>query len=329
MSIHIISFTRKGTETSLEIKNKLETEESLFLYAKYDSFLPEEFGEVELVDKGLHEWTYDLMKKKEAIIFVGALGLAVRLIAEGIKDKLSDSAVLVVDELGKNVIPVLSGHVGGSNELAVKIAMAIGAYPVITTASDLENVFAIDMFAKERGLSIVNKDGIAKVTADALRDKCIRLSIEDFPPKDGDVVIASDSKYLHSGRLNLCPKEYAVGIGCRRGTDFEQLKEFYLRTLREQGIATMAVGAIGSIDLKEDEECLVKLSCEYNLPFITFSKDIMLQAKGSFEESEFVSQTTGVGNVCERAAMLLTENTGSIVLKKKCENGMTIAIARR
>ena len=100
-------------------------------------------------------------REGEALVFIGAAGIAVRMIAPFVKDKLTDPPVIVIDEFGENVIPVLSGHIGGANGLALEIAASIGARPVITTATDLNDAFSVDLFAKENGLKIANRDGIA------------------------------------------------------------------------------------------------------------------------------------------------------------------------
>lgn len=324
--INIISFTRKGLEVAEKVKEVVPAR----VYSKCQSISETESmnKQVMLVEESIGEWTRKMQRKKDPILFVGAMGIAVRAISGGIEDKLSDAPVLVMDELGQYIIPVLAGHVGGANELAVKIANLLGAIPVITTATDVEGAFAVDLWAKENGLGIYNREGIAKVSAKALEGKAIRLSIENFPPKNTDVVVSSDLTYLHQGKILLCPKTYGVGIGCRKETDSDMLEEFVLRTLMEEGISIHEVGAFASIDLKREEEALVRLGKTYHIPFITFTTELLSKAKGEYEESAFVEKTTGVGNVCERAAMLLTGNSGDIVVKKRAENGMTIAVAR-
>lgn len=108
------------------------------------------------------------------MIFIGACGIAVRAIASSVNNKLKDSPVIVIDELGQFVIPILSGHVGGANELAILLAALMNATPVITTATDINNKFAVDVFAKKCRLAIVNKDGIAGVSSKVLAGKWLR-----------------------------------------------------------------------------------------------------------------------------------------------------------
>lgn len=329
----------KGAESAGGIKPEYKTEVmaegfrceySFELYAKYEGFDSNKYTRIKPVTESLNAWTLSMQKNKYALIFISAMGIAVRAIAGGLESKLSDSPVVVVDELGLHAIPVVSGHVGGANELAIFISNSIGAVPVITTATDIEEAFSVDLFAKENGLRIHNKDGIKKVSAKALEGKPIRLCIENYPPKKADIIVSGDEKYKamkDECDILLCPKKYAVGIGCRRGTEFEDLKAFFEKVLTINGIKPDEVGAIASIDLKADEEGIIELGRFYRIPFITYTSELLEKAAGDFTESDFVKEKTGVGNVCERAAVLLTGNRGVILQDKYSENGMTLAIA--
>lgn len=325
----VIAFTKKGMELSRNIKELAQSSDYAFdLYAKFDGFNKELNPDISYVDERVSQWAYDMQEKKTALVFVSAMGIAVRAIAKGLENKLTDAPVIVIDELGMNVIPVVGGHVGGANEMALYLASVMKANPVITTATDLEGSFSVDLFAKENGLAIFNKDGIAKVSAKALTGKAVRLSIENYPPEYSDIVVSDDKRMASVCDILLCPKKYAVGIGCKKGTDFESLNSLFINVLKNNSIDINDVGAIASIDLKADEDGLIELSRFYKIPFITYTKEILNKAKGDYEESEFVLEKTGVGNVCERAAMVLTGNRGTIVQKKYAEDGMTIAIAK-
>ena len=139
----VISFTEKGAELAEKIK-RLSKEQQL------PSEIHTYHGRKQV--ENLNAWTKEQFSLRNAIIFIGACGIAVRTIAPFLKDKLTDSPVLVLDEAGNYVIPLLSGHVGGANEIALLLAELLGAVPVITTATDINNAFAIDVFAKKHDL---------------------------------------------------------------------------------------------------------------------------------------------------------------------------------
>ena len=179
MKLSIISFTQNGRVLSKKIA-KLLDEMEYTLYTKYKACCQEE-QTVRFVTQSIGEWAEEQFAERkafqtsDALVFIGACGIAVRAIAPHITDKLHDSPVLVMDEKGEYVIPILSGHVGGANELAVSLAEKTGAKPVITTATDIHNQFAIDLFAKKNGLTIVNKDGIAKVSSKVIATVSLKL----------------------------------------------------------------------------------------------------------------------------------------------------------
>ena len=272
-------------------------------------------------------------RDREALVFIGAAGIAVRSVAPFVRDKLEDPPVLVMDELGRNVIPILSGHMGGANELALEIADAIGATPVITTATDLNGAFPADMFAKENGLAIENRDGIAKVSSSALEGRPVTVCIKDYPPAGhADVLIADreDPGVLKdAASIVLCPKTYAIGMGCRRGKPYEELRAFAESVLSENGIEMKHAGCITTIDIKKDEEGLRRLSQAWRMPLITFEAGLLEKAEGDFSHSDMVLEKTGVDNVCERAAVLAAGRGSRLVIRKTAEKGMTIAVAER
>lgn len=269
----------------------------------------------------------------EALVFIGAAGIAVRAIAPFVRDKLKDPPVIVMDENGEYVIPVLSGHVGGANSLAAEIAGLTGAHPVITTATDVSSAFSVDLFAKENGLRISNREGIARVSSSALEGKPVTICIKDYPPAEAvDVLITDDvqAKGLEdSAKIVLCPKRYAIGMGCRRGKSYEELRAFAEEVLRANDIDVDEAGCIATIDVKKDEEGLKRLSQAWRMPMITFEAGLLSKAEGEFGHSDTVLEKVGVDNVCERAAVLAAGAESRIIIKKTARDGMTIAVAER
>ena len=304
MKISVISFTEKGRLLAEQVFTDW-SEDEVLRYSRQQ--------EVE----HLKEWTMMQFQQKNALVFIGAVGIAVRTIAPFIQDKLTDSPVLCMDEAGQFVIPVLSGHVGGANELAERIAKRLGAIPVITTATDVNQTFAVDVFAQKNHLTIQNKEGIAKISTKVLRHEMV------------DIVISSELTELSHGILRLKPKEYILGIGCRKGKSYAELAEFIERWLLKLGLTTADILQIASIDLKQQEPGLVQWSNCNRVPFVTYSAAELQEAEGEFVTSQFVEEQTGVDNVCERAAMKAAGAEGTLILRKQAEHGMTLAVAKK
>lgn len=317
MRIKIIYFTDKGKALSEKLKTGL---------TEHDAVIVPKGAPLAIV-------CGDAFVDNEALVFVGAAGIAVRTIAPLVRDKLKDPPVIVIDENGSFVIPLLSGHVGGANSLALEVADIIGAQPVITTATDVSGAFSVDVFAKENELKIANRDGIAKVSSSALEGKPVTICIKDYPPEGPvDVLIADEeeAKVLKdSAKIVLCPKRYAIGIGCRRGKAFELLRAFAEEILVDNGIDINDAGCIATIDVKNDEEGLKRLSQAWRMPLITFEAGLLAKAEGDFSHSETVLEKVGVDNVCERAAVLAAGRGSQLIVKKTVRDGMTIAVAER
>ncbi len=321
MKLAAISFTPGGAKLIEYIRQKTEAlKEGFPLAVETYEERREDFVKVS-------DYVAHCFEENIPILFVCACGIAVRLIAPFLKDKLSDPAVIVMDETGSFIIPILSGHVGGANDLARMMESLTGATAVITTATDGNGTFAIDEFAADNRLTINNKGRIKAVSSKAIKGEPIRISVENFPPsKETDVVIAKENL---GNALWLSPKEYVLGIGCKKGKTCKEIEDAVQRALDLCGLDYVDIYAFASIDIKADEEGLLDFSAKYRIPFVTFTAEMLIKARGDFETSQFVKDTTGVDNVCERAAVLLTGNKGELVLGKQAQDGVTVAIARR
>ena len=290
----------------------------------------------------------------ETLVFVGAAGIAVRLIAPFVKDKFTDPPVLCCDEKGTFVIPLLSGHAGGANDLARKLAACLGAVPVITTATDLSGLFAVDVFAKDNRLAIEDRTGAKKLSAALLSGGKIgffcrwktegslpygltpgeeqenNLLIGETPEKEGKDSLRE--RILSGGRtlLVLKPKRIAAGIGCRRGTPGEMIREALLHVLEEEKLGREDLFALATVSRKAGEPGLRLLSKELGVPLLAYPADELEALSGEFEDSDFVRKTVGTGNVCERAAFLSASKAGEnprIIRKKQVFPGVTCALA--
>lgn len=341
MKIAIISFTAKGATLAQTLQKCLGEVETA-VYSKHKA-LPDDF-EGMYVENSLSEWAGERFQEHGALLFIGACGIAVRAIAPYVKDKLEDSPVLVMDEASRFVIPVLSGHFGGANELAAKIAEKTGAVPVITTATDVNRLFAVDVFARKNRLAICNRSGIEKVSSLILSGQPVTMAVAgactgNWPqeltpvpyPVSGrvSVMVSPFSADTEKAELQLCPMAYVLGIGCRRGKSFEEIEEAAERQLKKSGIRWEALAAVASVDRKKHEPGLLDFAAKHRLPFLTFSADELKTIEGIFSSSAFVEKQVGVDNVCERAAMAACGENGTLIAEKYAENGITVAIAEK
>lgn len=250
----------------------------------------------------------DVFDKFDALIFICAAGIAVRIIAPHIVSKLSDPAVIVIDERGRNVVSLLSGHVGGGNDLTLKIAAAIKSNPVITTATDIENKFAADSFAAKLGLTPTPKSAIKAINSAILREEEIYLTA-------GNV------------RLNLIPQKLIAGIGCKRGTSAEKIFLAFSQACEMINQPVERIKLLASVDIKSDEGGLLEFAKNLGVEIKFFGVAELAKkiAEYKLEESKFVKATLGVGNVCEAAALCCVQKA-RFALTKKIFDGVTVAL---
>ncbi len=288
--------------------------------------------------ESLGKWTADNFHTGNVLIFIGAMGIAVRAIAPYIEDKSTDPAVIVIDEKGMFVIPVLSGHLGGAVKAAGKIADLIGGTPVITTATDVNGEFAVDVFASDNALVISDMKKARSYTACLLRNKRAFYRIDErfrefIHVKNMPLNIRKSFEccgfiispgIVEGEMLQLIPKSLVVGMGCRKGMSKEALKKFCLESLEKNGLDKRAVKAVVSADIKKDETGLFDLSEDLDAEFKTYSTEILERQKGEFSASDFVKSITGVDNVCERAVMAY--GAERLLVKKISFKGMTFSV---
>lgn len=324
MRIAIVSFTARGFALAQRTAEELrqQGEDVLLKDGKSDR----EFS--------LSEWTSQAFTSCQALVFVGAAGIAVRAVAPCLRDKTRDPAVSVMDEGGRFAISLLSGHIGGANALTRRLAHITGAEAVITTATDLSGAFAVDTWAVERGLRISDPGRIKGVSGKAVAGETVRLRSE-FPvhgePPAGVALTADEADVVCSffnrggGALALVPPVGVLGIGCRKGITVEQLEQAWQQLCRETGLSPLAVRAAASIDLKAREPGLLAFCAARGWPLSCRSAGELKEVPGEFTASEFVRSMTGVDNVCERAAVL--ESGGTLVLPKWAHGGVSFAFA--
>ena len=287
-----------------------------------------------------HGIAHDMVKlfaENDALIFIGACGIAVRSVAPYIKSKTTDPAVIVIDDQGRYVIPILSGHIGGANKLAEQIASMMGAIPVVTTATDGAGKFSCDAWAVQNGCAISSMDIAKKVSAAILKNDIPVVSDFELPVclpnglvlgKTGDIgiYIGIHEKSPFKTTLRLIPRILTLGIGCRRGTTKEHLQSVIKTVFADNGLDIMAVGRIASIDVKSGEEGLLAFAKELDAELFFYTADELNGAEGDFDESYFVRKTVGTGNVCERSAAI---DGGKLIVRKTMADGVTVAVAEK
>ncbi|MCP3777943.1 cobalamin biosynthesis protein [Paenibacillus sp. MZ03-122A] len=300
----------------------------------------------------------DLFKQYNGIILFISLGAVVRMIAPILVDKKVDPAVVVIDDRGEHVISVLSGHLGGANELTRHVAAVLGARAVITTASDVQGTIPVDMFGRELGWVVDSFDKATPVSAAVVNEEPVALIQEtgernwwryDKPvpghikvyastaealqePFNAALVVSDrllepeEEEQLLSNGVLYRPKSLVLGIGCNRGTALEELEAGVLNTLQELRLSVKSVRNIATIDLKKDEEGLLALCAKYGWELVTYTPS-ELNTVQLPNPSETVFKYTGAYGVSEPSA-LLSSGADHWLLEKKKSGNMTLSVAR-
>ena len=334
MRINIIGFSSKGCATAERIAKGLSGHECSY----FGKTTGDMHGASYVASAG--KWTASSFGTCDALVFVGAAGIAVRYIAPHVKDKTTDPAVIVTDELGRNIIPILSGHMGGANRLSEEIGRTIGGNVIITTATDINGVFSADTFASENNMHIDNVKMVKKISSDLLEGRPVYIRSDvrtegklpaglEYADRGGTgiYITTSAGRGPFKSTLKLIPKIVTIGVGCHRDTEMKVIEERVLSVLKKNDVSIHSVRAGGSIDLKRDEKGLLEFFEKYGIPITFFSADELNSVKGEFASSEYVRSVTGADNVCERSAAAVSEN-GKLIIKKDAGNGVTVAAAK-
>ncbi|MDB8800469.1 cobalt-precorrin 5A hydrolase [Romboutsia sp. 1001216sp1] len=365
--IAIVCITENGKNLAFEIQSKLNNGDVYLIRNKKNNFkIDEEKNNVFLVEDKLSNLVPSLFEEYQYIVFIMATGIVVRVIAPYINNKFSDPAILVGDEKGQNLISLLSGHMGGANEMTTYISELIGANPVITTATDVNKKSSLDMIAKKLDAHIVNfRENVKDVNAMLVNNQEVGLYIdgnyeidtrgfkiltnfEDVDSTEKIVIISSKNNFIdyyienkkeneldeqmlrkkcsEGNIIKVVPKEIVIGIGCRRNTESSLLQESLNNLLHQYNIDINSIKEIGSIDVKSDEKAIIDLASSLSVPFKTFSVDEISKVDHLFEKSDFVKKNVGVYCVSEPVAYLLSE--GNLIIEKHKYKGITISVGR-
>lgn len=327
MKIAAVTFTRQGEKIVEKLRENIEIQH----YCKENQ---EDFNVKTLGAK--------LMEEYEGIIFIGAAGIAVRTIAPYIKSKDKDPAVIVIDNESRFVISLLSGHLGGANELALYLSSILEAQPVITTATDSLGIEAPDMIAIKNCCVIESLTVAKEVAAALVRGEKVAFYSDldtDYIPA-GYVPYTEDVKdqikalvYLTNKKkspmlkevktLKLIKKDIVLGIGCRKDYSSDKMQNFVERMLDHHNLDSRSVKLITTVEVKKNEKAILELAEYFKCPIKNWSLEEIKTVQYKFKGSDFVEKTLGVRAVCEPCVDLCGARI--LVEKAACE-GMTLCI---
>ncbi|MGG0174925.1 cobalt-precorrin 5A hydrolase [Gottfriedia acidiceleris] len=350
----VVAITKHGVKLARKLGHSFQNADVYYM-AKFERG-DEKNKDIQLFTGSVRLLLPTLFEAYKGLIIIISLGAVVRMIAPILKDKKTDPAVVVIDDKGEHVISVLSGHIGGANELTKEVAATLQARPIITTASDVQETIAVDLFGKRFGwiwdsadkltpvsASVVNEEKIAVVQESGEKDwwpydrplpgniqaySSIQEALAAKP--DAALVVTHRNLYedetdiLHNGVL-FRPKVIVLGLGCNRGTTAAEIEAVIDETLEELGFSKKSVKAVCTIDLKKDEAGLLEVAKKNRWEFIYYTPAELNSIKLQ-NPSETVFKFTGAYGVSEPAALLYSAAEHLTLIKKKSGN-VTISVA--
>ncbi|MGL4797659.1 MAG: cobalt-precorrin 5A hydrolase [Paraclostridium sp.] len=346
-NVALVAITENGMNLAIYIKQLLNdgdiyiTEKLITEVAYTDK--------VSLIEGRLSNFVEKLFKQYEVIIFIMATGIVVRSISSHIKNKFEDPAIVVIDEQGKNVISLLSGHMGGANEITNHISKLINANPVITTATDVNDKSSLDMIAKKLDAYIDNfRENVKEVNYSLVNRKPIGIYVDGDYKVDtrGFVIIKNINEFHNLDKLDkiiyitnkkdtelkseniikLIPRNIVIGMGCRKNTPFEEIKDALYDLLNKNNIDIKSIKKIGSVEVKKHEKGFIELAETLQVPFETIEISEIQKIEDRFEKSDFVKKSIGVYNVAEPVAYILSNK--NLIVNKQKYKGITFSIGR-
>lgn len=318
MKLAVWTVTRGAGLNGVEIKNKIEGID-VFTLSKFkidNSIQMENFTEE------LNE----AFNKYDGHIFIMATGIVIRKIASLIKSKDVDPAVVVIDEGMNFVISLLSGHLGGANDLTQNLHEIFGLVPIITTSSDVTGKIAVDTLSQKLKCNLKSLEAAKKVTSLIVDGKNVELSLPKNICNENPegVVVISNKENLEI--VHLYPENLVIGIGSRRGIEKEKVYEFLIETLEKHNLSLKSIKHFATVDLKADEKGIVETARELGKELKIVSREEILTVEDMFHGSEFVKKEIGVKAVSEPCAYLTSSKDGKFIEIKAKKDGMTISI---
>jgi cobalt-precorrin 5A hydrolase len=309
-------------------------------------------GQVFSLESNARPALQELFRSGRPLICVMALGIVVRILGPLTADKQHDPAVVVVDEAGRFAISVLGGHAQGGNALAEEVARALGATPVITTASDVLGLPAVDLIGQRWGWKIEGREHLTAVAAAVVRSEAVAV-FQDAGRRDwwqefGDwpasfrlldelpggnwpaALVISDRRHppVSCPSVSYRPPSLVAGIGCKRGVPCAEIEELFQAVCTAHGLAPLSLGVVATVDLKANEPGLRDFAALYAVGLRSFRRDELAAVGPLPTPSEQVRAKIGIAGVAEPAALLAAEAQRLLVPKQRGPR-VTLALARR
>lgn len=300
-------------------------------------------GEIYRSRKGktsIRELMPEIWNNHDALIFIGATGIAVRMIAPYLKGKDKDPAVVVIDDMGNFVISLLSGHLGGANRLTKILAEQLNAIPVITTATDNRGFEGLDLYARRLNFYIPDLQALTPLTGKIVNGEELPVyNPYHFPtpryPKireadntdEGKSVLAitDEGELPLFNAVFLRPRILHLGIGARRNVPEDTVLDLITSAFKEKNLSLDSIADIATISLKKDEKAILKAANTLNVPLIIYEVEELKAYDRRFKGSDFVRKTVGIGSV---SASCAAKSAGNVILEKIIGEGVTLSVSR-
>jgi cobalt-precorrin 5A hydrolase len=342
----VLAITKNGIKIGENLK-KLFPDWSIFAPSK----LSNENTEIVWYSEPTTDKIVELFKNNNALICLFSLGAVIRLISPHLKDKKTDPAVIVIDDKANFVISVLSGHIGGANELTEEIAEKLGALPVITTAADVNKTIAVDLVGREFNWKIDDDSTVTKISAHMVNEEPIGILQEAGEknwyknlPKNVSIYEKMDDLKKSNSKAHLIisdkiiddeisnesviyrPPSLVIGIGLHWDTTKETIREGIDHCLEKFKLSSKSIAKLVSIKKPQDVQGLIDLGEEMGIPVEYVNREDLAEISAP-NPSETVKAFEGTASVSEAAAIKVSEGE-LIVEKQKFPPNLTIAIAR-